>query len=294
MKSKTELFVILARNAPTGVIFRRGPSKQVALIKWNLRDDTFEHGQWLKGRIYERRCDLSPKGDKLIYFAAKYGNKKGPDTWTAISKPPYLTALAMWPNLGAWGGGGLFESEFTTLLNHLTNKREMVEGFKLGKNVKVRSIGEYAGRGEDNPIYHTRLLRDGWKLKHEGKHSDYQRKGPMSWEYTEPQTYEKRITRKQNKYFLQMQIRGIGERQGDWYVIDHEALNETGASLLKLPRTSWADWDSKGNLLYAQHGKLFRLSWKGDKLDLSLAKELADFSDMKFESVIAPAKFRKW
>ena len=52
------LFVILAREAPVGVIFRRGPAGQTLLIKWDTAHDTFEYGQWLKGRIYERRCDL--------------------------------------------------------------------------------------------------------------------------------------------------------------------------------------------------------------------------------------------
>jgi hypothetical protein len=58
MKSAIRLYVILARKSPLGVVFRRGPSNQVLLIKWNTADDSFEYGQWLKGRIYERRCDL--------------------------------------------------------------------------------------------------------------------------------------------------------------------------------------------------------------------------------------------
>jgi hypothetical protein len=89
------LFVIMARKAPIAAIIRRGPSKQVRLIAWNTDTDTFEGGQWLKGRIYERRCDLSPDGRYLIYFAA---NHKSPIySWTAISRLPYLTALAFWP-----------------------------------------------------------------------------------------------------------------------------------------------------------------------------------------------------
>lgn len=49
---------LLAPQAPLGVIIRRGPSKQVATILWDRRQDTFQLGQWLKGRIYERRSDL--------------------------------------------------------------------------------------------------------------------------------------------------------------------------------------------------------------------------------------------
>jgi hypothetical protein len=292
---KANLFVISARNAPCGVIFRRGPSKQVLVIKWNLRNDTFESGQWLKGRIYERRCDLSPSGEKLIYFAGNYRRKNGPLTWTAVSKTPYLTALAMWPKGDAWGGGGLFESEYTILLNHPHLQRELAEGFKLGKNMKVRSFGEDAGRGEDNPIYHRRLLRDGWILKCDGEHRGYQNHGPVSWKFTKPRIYEKGIARKQNKYYLQMQIRGIGERQGDWYVIDHEIFNEKGISVLKLARTSWADWDENRDLLYAKNGKLFRLSWRSaEDFHSKPAKELIDLTEQKFKPVPTPAKARKW
>ena len=114
--STTRLFALIARRAEVGIIFRRGPSKQVLLVRWDLATDSFEAGQWLKGRVYERRCDLSPNGDRLIYFAASYG---GPlRTWTAVSRPPYFTALALWPKGDAWGGGGLFQDENKILLNH--------------------------------------------------------------------------------------------------------------------------------------------------------------------------------
>jgi hypothetical protein len=161
------LFVILARNNRDAVIFRRGPTKQVLLIKWDRKNDSFEIGQWLKGRVYERRCDLSPSGKLLVYLAASW---KGPiQSWTAISKPPYLTALALWPNLGSWGGGGLFEGELTLSLNHDVLHRKLANGI-LPKDMKVRPLGEDPGRGEDNSIYHMRLVRDGWNFVQAGKH----------------------------------------------------------------------------------------------------------------------------
>src|SRR5919109_3427070 len=110
------LFVIQARRAPYAVVFRRGPSKVVRLIGWHTGTDTFDFGQWLKGRIYERRCDLSPSGSHLIYFAADF--KKPYYSWTAISKPPYLTALALWPKGDCWHGGGLFDAAWSLWLNH--------------------------------------------------------------------------------------------------------------------------------------------------------------------------------
>jgi hypothetical protein len=71
------LHVILAREAPKAVIFRRGPSNQVCTIGWDLEHDTFTMGQWLKGRIYEYRSDLSPDGSHMIYFATDF---RRPDT----------------------------------------------------------------------------------------------------------------------------------------------------------------------------------------------------------------------
>jgi len=61
------MYAILPRKAPFGAVFRRGPSKSVLLIGWNTSNDTFQQGQWLRGRIYERRCDLSPDGN---YFTS--------------------------------------------------------------------------------------------------------------------------------------------------------------------------------------------------------------------------------
>ena len=92
------LYALLAREAPVGVVFRRGPSKWVQVIKWDTATDTFTLGQWFHGRIYERRCDLSPDGTLMIYFAQKINRRTMDDNeytyaWTAISQPPYLTAL---------------------------------------------------------------------------------------------------------------------------------------------------------------------------------------------------------
>ena len=71
------LHVILAREAAKAVVFRRGPSDQVCTLGWDLETDTFTMGQWLKGRIYEYRSDLSPDGELMIYFATDY---RHPDT----------------------------------------------------------------------------------------------------------------------------------------------------------------------------------------------------------------------
>src|SRR3954471_8954564 len=114
------LYVLVARAHRRAVIFRRGPTRLVRLLSWNLANDTIEPGQWFKGRIYERRCDLSPDGELLAYFAATH--RPPYHSWTAISRPPWLTALTLWPKGDGWGGGGLFESPLWFKLNHRASR----------------------------------------------------------------------------------------------------------------------------------------------------------------------------
>lgn len=114
------LALVIAAAAPIAVILRRGPTRWVEVIRWNTANDTFVHGQWLHGRIYEERCGLSPDGTLFVYFAMKHGHIDEASgyrvTFTAVSKPPYLTALAMWPEGSTWGGGGRFTAPRTLRL----------------------------------------------------------------------------------------------------------------------------------------------------------------------------------
>lgn len=297
---KTELFCIRARKAPTAVIFRRGPSKQVLLIKWNLGNDTFELGQWFKGRIYERRCDLLPSGEKLLYFAAHWKQHKSPWSWSAVSKPPYLSALAMWPNRAGWGGGGLFDSEFTLSLNHGThahqNNMGLAEGFQLGKDMNVRTFEEESGQVGEEPIHHARLLREGWVVIDEGKCEAPNQHAKVVWAYQEPRIYAKKCPQGKNGLVLQMQIKGRGEKDASWYHIDHALVTQDGNAILMLPRTSWADWDNNGDLLFARGGALFRLPYAKqiENFAVDKAKEIADFSTLKFEEKMPPKEALTW
>ncbi len=63
---------------------------------------------------------MSPDGALFAYFATKYGGKKtrGVDyAWTAVSKPPWLTALALWPQDDTWGGNTSFVNNKTLIID---------------------------------------------------------------------------------------------------------------------------------------------------------------------------------
>ena len=106
----TKLFVIQARSEPIAIILRRGPPRWYHLIEWQTRRDTFRHGAWIKGRIYEDKCDLSPDGRLFLYFVHQ-GSRGGTaftHAWTAVSRTPWLEALTLWPQGTTYGGGGRF------------------------------------------------------------------------------------------------------------------------------------------------------------------------------------------
>jgi len=290
--SSTRLFVIVARNARVGVIFRRGPSRQVLLIKWNMDNDTFEIGQWLKGRIYERRCDLSPKGELLLYFAANW--KEPYQSWSAISRPPYLSALALWPKGDGWGGGGQFFQRNRVFLNHREREMELALDFSIPDWMAVAQFGDRPGWGEDDPVWSARLQRDGWKL------TSYPDKTKNDWgakvmvEYDPPILWQKLHPHRPDHYTLQMSILGIKEMDGPWYLIEHSIVRNDEV-VGTIGRSEWADWSQTGDLLFCQSGCLFRLRYQDGVLGpVEASEQIADFSDLKFQQCEAPVEARLW
>ena len=292
LKPQVRLYSILAREAKRAVVFRRGPSKRVQLLVWHTDTDKFEEGQWFKGRIYERRCDLSPSGKLLIYFAAKH--KLPYFSWTAVSKPPFLTALAMWPKGDCWGGGGLFEKERKIRVNHGEHQMALADGFKVPSRVHVTTLGRRSGGGEDEPIMHLRLMRDGWKLSQTSEGVQHSLGDAVWIEFKPALVWAKKHAR--GRYELQMHILGLHERDGPWYVTDHVVKDKKNGSILKLERTDWADWCHSGDLLFAKQGRLFRLgfSGEGELNELPAAKVVIDLNDRVFTELEAPFEAKQW
>ncbi|MBD7924463.1 hypothetical protein [Xanthomonas bonasiae] len=292
----TRLYALLARDARSGVIFRRGPSKQVQLIRWDLRDDSFEHGQWFKGRIYERRCDLSPSGRLLVYFASRqHGDFV---TWTALSRPPFLTALALWPKGDCWGGGGMFEDERTLLLNHRPQQGRdpfpLPTGFQVPHDMQVRPFGRGSGGGEDQPIDGVLRQRDGWQVVDVGEGETGGLSATTLYRFTRPRIAEKAGA---NGRRLQSLLHAVGRNNEAWYGLDHRVLDREGAVLLDLPGSDWADWDG-GDLVFARDGCLYRLA-KSDFRRYAedgeqVVRLLHDFSTARFAALAPSADARKY
>jgi hypothetical protein len=328
--NSARVYCIIARAARRAVVFRRGPSKRVCLLTWDLEKDVLAAGQWFKGRIYERRCDLNPDGTLLAYFAASF--RQPIYSWTAVSRPPWLTALQFFPNGDCWGGGGLFETDTWLRLNHTpaheiaarhassapgkkrvpkyllaeakrpwdnSGARPEDEPSEAGRpeatRLRIGDLGEYSGRGEDDPIQWLRLTRDGWFFPEgETPATEMHKSGSRFWI-----TYDPPIIRRkpigQSGLFIQVSKHATLERAGRWSV---ETLEIVDGKKLVIPlgRVDWADLDHNHDVLFAAHGRLHRMNapLTGTDAAAQPVKVIADLNNMAFEAVKPPPEALVW
>ncbi|MEX1365134.1 MAG: hypothetical protein AB1Z98_18540 [Nannocystaceae bacterium] len=290
IESATRLYAILARSSSTAVVFRRGPSKRVLLLTWDRINDRFEAGQWLSGRIYERRCDLSPSGRLLVYFAAKHRGQY--PTYTVVSRPPYLSALALFPKGDTWGGGGLFAGERHLWLNHSGPQMMLAPSFRVPKDFVLEPLGEHAGRGEDGPIDHQRRLRDGWSLLADGEGREHRLGSPLWYSLEQPRIYARPHPRA-GRIQLQERLLGIHEVDGPWYVQDY-AVRVDDEDVLLIERCDWADWDHGGDLLWGKGGRLYRAAVNPKRGTVGEPRQLIDLRTEQFRPLPAPDHAVRW
>jgi len=285
----TRIYGLIARAARVGVLFRRGPSKQVLLVYWDMERDLFYPGQWLNGRIYERRSDLSPSGKRLVYLAASH--KPPYHTWTAVSRPPYLTAVVFWPNMGTWGGGGLFEKENRLSLNHNSSYLKPTKGARVPQELSVAQVGDCPVGGEDARILDCRLRRDGWRLIQEGvvTRHDY---GAFLWiEYDPPTVWAHPRPGGSGPWELRMIERGIKERNGTWNVVEYALRNGETEQEAPLGRLDWADWCHSGDLVFTRDGCVWRMAVDETDCFPPHERRLVDLRPLTFRELAPPQPY---
>lgn len=242
-----------------------------------------------KARACERDLEVTNQrgtfaGTRLYAILAR----KAP-TWTAISRPPFLTALTFWPKGDAWGGGGLFENERTIHLNHRATEMQLADNWKLPKSLRVEPLGNYSGRGEDDPIWTTRLLRDDWVLKQPGKVKRNKLGSPLWVQFVDPMIWRK----SQGDWTIEMRLQGLHEREGPWYVMEHQLTDGGGNIVCSMGRSDWADWSRSGEVLFARSGRLYRISVDSKRAS-GEPEELIDLRKLAFEPIEAPQDAKVW
>ena len=274
--SPCRLSVFLARDAPIGVILRRGPSAWARLSLWHTDTDAVEHGQWLHSRVHERRCDLSDDGRLFLAFvsgAPRATHEGGADSWLTISRPPWFTALALWFVGGTYFTGGLFPNAASVWLgfSSVTPDRGRLPDW-LQVQTDPPPFIDRTNEWTTRTVFINRLLRHGWEPVAGGTPETWQRVNPVGAAIL-------RMSQRTDRDFGAF---------GGPFALTYDLLSTTGATPIPIGRATWADWDQHGRLIVAQGGRL--LHWEGQ----DRVHEIADFNGQSTDPAPAPDWATVW
>lgn len=85
--------IAFASAAPKAVISVAYSGRLSQIVLWNTVTDKLSQATWLKGRV--QTLDMSSDGDYFSYFADTFARKV--NSFVAVARPPYTTALFFWP-----------------------------------------------------------------------------------------------------------------------------------------------------------------------------------------------------
>jgi hypothetical protein len=238
------IFCIPALRTPVVAVIRRGPSKWMHVSRWDLDGPSYEPGAWVRATIYPQRCDVSPDGRWLVYFALKPSAEweLGP-AYIAISRLPWLTALAAWGIGSTWTRGMQFLEDPSVWQVDDPDEGDLgaVRGrYGLGMS-RADSFAVERRRGwtetADTP---PRPADDAW---------DERRGDRIVLERMRPGSNDSERLSVRGTYAAIRELYGI--RTDVRYEL-HRADGST-----PLEGVQWADWDARGRLLVAtEDGRL--------------------------------------
>jgi hypothetical protein len=259
-----------------------------------LTTDTFAYGQWVKAKIYQERCDLSPDGRHLLYFAM--GFKEGHSCYYGISKAPYVKTLSLFWEGDTWSQGGHWVNSKTYWLDRFG------AGESTGTGVRRVECPDWAV----HPLIY-RLKRDSWahvtetKVDLECKEYFRDVKGfkfldassEVLWNAdSSVKTYGTQHEFAKSLSFgweLRKLIHvGSNPKKGKGSVWEQHALFHSESRLQMLyPDWEWADYDApRDRILYAEKGKIFAVKLTQEGLGEPI--ELFDSTQYGRDPVIAP------
>lgn len=268
-KPFARLYVLFARDAPIGVIFRRGPSKQFRLILWHTDTDIFELGQWYKGRIDTSSISLSPDGRLLAYaitdYSARAENSEVGPGWIAVSRPPYLTAVGLWSTRNPYYGGTYFLSNHELLVAGTSAIRRPPPDWLAVREIADYSDGVFRWNVRTTTSCAWEWQSRGWDLS-------------ANHEWIEKPVHDPRW--------------GLEYHRGRYAWERVPMLREKAEGTLHALAAEQAEIDPAGRLILVRKGKLFAAA-VADDMTL-IERELADFNDMVFEPIPPPDWATKW
>ncbi len=251
------IYCIPATEAPVVAVFRRGPTRWFHVGRWDLAKGVYEPGAWLLGRLFPRRSDLSPDGQWLCYFAHKAGATwEHGETYIAISKLPWLTALDAVGTCGTWTRGYYFTADGSC---------DSPGDFKLPIPYGLRAI----------PIIQfANERRRGWEEAPDSP--------PRHPQDTWDERRNARMQKRQPGGNRLLHLESLGSAGGEFGV--NQAMDglsicyslESNGDIEVLDNLQWADWDAEGRLLAATRcGKLQILCLDGRSSETVFEQDLS-------------------
>jgi hypothetical protein len=219
----------------TAVVMRRGPSRWWHVLRWRLDPPEVEPGAWLGGRLYPRRCALSADGTLLGYYAMA-GKPPPWDSYLAVSKAPWLHALAAWHWGSTWHWGCEFlpDGRFCTGEAEPTPPDSGAYPAGLAPRPPLPAI-------DHHDLWRVRdvqaELRRGW-VQHP---ADDGEGSPLVLRRPRPGGGGALVLVHAGHDFAGHGIEGAAIRY----------LLEQDGDRAELPEAAWADWDRRGRMLVA-------------------------------------------
>ena len=206
-------------------------------MRWDPWRATLHRGAWLHGTIYPQRCDLSPDGRWLVYFALKAGARWDVgQTWIAVSRLPWLTALAAWSTCGTWTRG----------LHFVSGRRQGDPG--TPDHGDLQPLLRRYGLAATRPGSFAVERRNGWS-----ESADTPARMPSdAWD---EQRAEHVVMEKPRPDSADVVLRVAGRhaafRTGGPAWDPARYTMAAGGDPVALGDVQWADWDRRGRLLVA-------------------------------------------
>ncbi|PYM28392.1 MAG: hypothetical protein DMD80_12200 [Candidatus Rokuibacteriota bacterium] len=268
------LFGVPAARVPVVAVLRRGPSDWSHVGRWDVARGVYEPGAWIRSNLYPQRCDLSPDGRWLCYFTlrGKAAWRAG-TTYVAISRLPWLTALAAWGTCGTWTRGA-----------HFIDERGVS---KLGPP----SEGDVGPCLEKFGLVTTRAAsfaverRRGWTETVDTE----PRKPGDTWDESRPVTMQKARPKTDGAVALAVHGWFAAFRSG----VPGESLYaivENGRERW-LEGVQWADWDAEGRLLIATEDGRLQIRDGADAATVAWEHDLAGLTPAPAPP---PEEARRW
>ena len=242
------IHLLSARDRPLVIVLRRKPTRVFHVLRWDTRSDVVEAGSWFFGRIYEKRCDVSPDGAWMVYFAAAPG-RPGSNTWTGLAQPPWLKAVAFFAGTGTWLGGGFWSDAHTLRVTAYPGwatpaLKSEAAAPRLPFAVERHDWRRDAG---DLEVLTHRFDRD-WQFDESASAPRTTVANGANWS-TRGVTWS--WTRRPSRRHPTLRVRGpVDIDTGFAFALDEEPA--------LLADADWADYDALGQLVFARAGVLYR------------------------------------